>query len=88
MLSKKTNLYYFQNQGKYDSSSEVLKWVDVSVVRANHKKKKKKGVKLGTFLSSALCRSTKGNVSRDIKPSSIIRSLGKCSLKLLVHKNY
>jgi hypothetical protein len=31
MLSKETNLYYFQNQRKYDSSSKVLKFVDVSV---------------------------------------------------------
>jgi hypothetical protein len=31
MLCKETNLYYFQNQGKYASSSNVLKWVDVSV---------------------------------------------------------
>jgi hypothetical protein len=31
MLYKETNLYYFQNKGKYNSSSEVLKWVDVSV---------------------------------------------------------
>jgi hypothetical protein len=31
MLCKETNLYYFQNQGKYDSSSMGLKWVDVSV---------------------------------------------------------
>jgi hypothetical protein len=31
MLSKQTNLYYFQNEGKYDSSSKMLKWVDVSV---------------------------------------------------------
>jgi hypothetical protein len=38
MLSKETNPYYFQNQGKYDSSSKVLKWVNVSVVCANHKK--------------------------------------------------
>jgi hypothetical protein len=37
MLSKETNLYYFQNQGKYDSSSKVLKWVDVNVARATHK---------------------------------------------------
>jgi hypothetical protein len=29
MLCKETNLYYFQNQGKYDSSSEGLEWVDV-----------------------------------------------------------
>jgi hypothetical protein len=50
MLCKETNLYYFQNQGKYDSSSKVLKWVDVSVVRATHKKKK---VKPGTSASSA-----------------------------------
>jgi hypothetical protein len=28
------NLYYFQNQGKYDSSSKVLACVDVSVVCA------------------------------------------------------
>jgi hypothetical protein len=40
MLSKETNLYYFQNQGKYDSISKVLKWVDVSVVCATHKKEK------------------------------------------------
>jgi hypothetical protein len=31
MLSKKTNLCYFQNQGKYNSSSKGLKWVDISV---------------------------------------------------------
>jgi hypothetical protein len=31
MLCKETNLYYFQNQGKYDSSSKGLKWVNVSV---------------------------------------------------------
>jgi hypothetical protein len=31
ILSKETNLYYFQTQGKYDSSSKGLKWVDVSV---------------------------------------------------------
>jgi hypothetical protein len=49
MLCKETNLYYFQNEGKYDSSSKVLKWVDVSVVRATHKK----GVKPGTSASSA-----------------------------------
>jgi hypothetical protein len=52
MLSKETNPYYIQNQGKYDSSSNGLKWVDVSVVCATYKKKKK-GVKLGTFVSSA-----------------------------------
>jgi hypothetical protein len=40
MLCKETNLYYFQNQGKYDSNSKALKWVDVSVVCATHKKKK------------------------------------------------
>jgi hypothetical protein len=51
MLCKETNLYYFQNQGKYDSSSKMLKWVDVSVVRATHKKEK--GVKPGTSASSA-----------------------------------
>jgi hypothetical protein len=39
MLSKETNLYYFQNQGKYDSSSKGLEWVDVSVVCATHKKR-------------------------------------------------
>jgi hypothetical protein len=42
---------YFQNQGNYDSSSKGFKWVDVSVVCATHKKKK--GVELGTFVSSA-----------------------------------
>jgi hypothetical protein len=41
MLSKETNLFYFQNQGKYDSSSKGMKWVDVSVFCATHKKKKK-----------------------------------------------
>jgi hypothetical protein len=49
MLCTETNLYYFQNQGKYDSSSKVLKWVDVSVVRTTHRK----GVKPGTSASSA-----------------------------------
>jgi hypothetical protein len=49
MLSKETNLYYLQNQGKYDSSSMGLKWVAVSVVLATHKKR----VKLRTFVSSA-----------------------------------
>jgi hypothetical protein len=50
MLCKETNWYYFQNQGKYDSSSKGFKWVDVSVACATHKKKR---VKLGTFVSSA-----------------------------------
>jgi hypothetical protein len=40
MLCKENNLYHFKNQGKYDSSSKVLKWVDVSVVHATHKKRK------------------------------------------------
>jgi hypothetical protein len=31
MLCKESSLYYLQNQGKYDSSSKGLKWVDVSV---------------------------------------------------------
>jgi hypothetical protein len=31
MLCKETNLYYFQNQGKYGSSSKGLKFVDVNV---------------------------------------------------------
>jgi hypothetical protein len=39
ILSKETNLYYFQNQGKYDCSSKGLKWVDVSVDCATHKKR-------------------------------------------------
>jgi hypothetical protein len=39
MLSKETNLYYFQNQAKYDSSSMGLKRVDVSVVCATRKKR-------------------------------------------------
>jgi hypothetical protein len=51
MLCKETNLYYFYNQGKYDSSSKVLKWVDVSVC-ATHKKKKKEVIP-GTSASSA-----------------------------------
>jgi hypothetical protein len=51
MLSKQTNLYYFQIQVKYDSSSKVLKWVDVNVFCATHKKKRR--VKAGTFVSSA-----------------------------------
>jgi hypothetical protein len=49
MLCKETNPYYFQNQGKYDSSSKMLKWVDVSVVCGTLKK----GVKPGTSASSA-----------------------------------
>jgi hypothetical protein len=39
MLSNETNLYYFQNQGKYVSSSKGLKWVDASVVCAARKKR-------------------------------------------------
>jgi hypothetical protein len=39
MLCKETNQYYFQNQGKYATSSKVLKWVDVSVVCATNKKR-------------------------------------------------
>jgi hypothetical protein len=31
MLCKETNLYYFQNQGKYYRSFKGLKWVNVSV---------------------------------------------------------
>jgi hypothetical protein len=31
MLCKETNLYYFQNQGKYESISKRLKWVGVSI---------------------------------------------------------
>jgi hypothetical protein len=45
----RTNQSYLQNQGKYDSSSKVLKWVGVSVVCATQKK----GVKPGTCVSSA-----------------------------------
>jgi hypothetical protein len=48
MLCKETNLYYFQNQGKYNSTSKVMIWVDVSAVSATHKK----GVKPGTSASS------------------------------------
>jgi hypothetical protein len=47
MLRKEANLYYLQNQGKYDSSSKVLKWMHVSVAHATHKK----GVKPGTSAS-------------------------------------
>jgi hypothetical protein len=39
MLSKETNLYYFQNLGKYDISSKGLKWVDVSVACSTPKKR-------------------------------------------------
>jgi hypothetical protein len=39
MLCKETNLYYFQNQGKYDSNYKVMKCVGVSVVHATHKKR-------------------------------------------------
>jgi hypothetical protein len=35
MSCKETNLYYFQNQGKYDSSSMGLKRVDVGVAEIN-----------------------------------------------------
>jgi hypothetical protein len=31
MLCKETNLYYFQNQEKYENRSEGLKFVDISV---------------------------------------------------------
>jgi hypothetical protein len=51
MLCKETNQYYFQNRGKYASSSKELKWMDVGVVCANQKKKKR--VKPGTFVTSA-----------------------------------
>jgi hypothetical protein len=68
MLSKETNLYYFQNQGKYDSSSKGLKWVDVSVICATRKKKRSE--------TRYICTFTEGNVSRDITPLSITRSIG------------
>jgi hypothetical protein len=58
MLSKETNLYYSQNEGKYDSSSKVMKWVDVSVVCATHKKKR---VKLDTFIKFCLVPLHKGD---------------------------
>jgi hypothetical protein len=48
MLCKETKLYYFQNQGKHDSGSKLLKWVSVLFVQLT-----KRGVKLGIFLSSA-----------------------------------
>jgi hypothetical protein len=49
MLCKDTNLYFFQNQGKYDSSSKMLKWwMSVLFVQLA-----KKGVKPGTSASSA-----------------------------------
>jgi hypothetical protein len=51
MLSKETNLYYFPNQGKYYGSSKELKWVDVSM-SVLFVQLSKKGVKLGTFVSS------------------------------------
>jgi hypothetical protein len=31
MLCKETNLYYFHNEGNYDSSSKGLKFVDISI---------------------------------------------------------
>jgi hypothetical protein len=40
MLSKETNFHYFQTQEKYYNSSKGLKWVDVKVVCATHKKKR------------------------------------------------
>jgi hypothetical protein len=49
MLCKEASLYYFQNQETYNSSSKVLKWVDVSAVCVTHKKK----VKPSTSASSA-----------------------------------
>jgi hypothetical protein len=43
--------------------------------------------KLDTFASSAQCRSTKGNVSRDITHTqALLGALVKCFLKILVHK--
>jgi hypothetical protein len=77
MLCKETNLYYFQNQGKYTSSSKDLNgWMSVG-----HNWKEK------IIIILQYCHSTNRNVSRDITDSSITRSLGKCFLKILVHKS-
>jgi hypothetical protein len=83
MLSKETNLYYFQTQGKYDSSSKVLKRVDVSVVCATHKKKRNETRYIYKFCLVLL---HKGECFQRYY-SGITRSLGKCSLKIIVHKN-
>jgi hypothetical protein len=71
MLSKDTNLYYFQNQGEYDSSSKELKWVGVSVIHATHKK----GVKPGTFVNSAYCSSTKKIFPQITHPQALLGAL-------------
>jgi hypothetical protein len=39
ILCKETNRYYFQNEGKYDNIFKALKWVDISVVCATHKRR-------------------------------------------------
>jgi hypothetical protein len=70
ILSKETHLYYFQNQGKYDTSSKVLKWMDASVC-ATHKR----GVNVGTFFSSAYCRSTKGMFPEISHPQALLGAL-------------
>ena len=44
-------------------------------------------VKLGKSASSPQCRSTRGNVSRGITPSSTTRVFGKYFLKISFHKN-
>jgi hypothetical protein len=49
MLSKETNLYYFQNQGNYDSSSKGVEMGGCKCCLCNLQKR----VKLGTYVSSA-----------------------------------
>jgi hypothetical protein len=79
VLCMEANLYYFRNQGKYASNSKGLNgWMSVW---QNLKKKKKNCNYL------AIVPLTKRNVSRDITASSITRSLGKCSLKILAHES-
>jgi hypothetical protein len=72
MLCKETNLYYFQNQGKYCSSSKVLKWLDVNVVRATHKKKEWNQVHLQVLRSTTPQR----GMFRDIsQPQALLWAL-------------
>jgi hypothetical protein len=82
-LCEETNLYSFQNCGKYDRNDKGFKSVDVTVaemkkffsiiILMGHTIKEENP---GTSTNSALCCSTEGNVSKYITPSNITRSLG------------
>jgi hypothetical protein len=83
MLCKETNLYYFQNQGKHDSSSKVLKWVDVSVVRATYKKERSETRYICKFCIAPLHREECFERYHSLKHYKE----PWCFLKILVHKS-